>query len=103
MIASLRNLRIVSMDRPIGLSTVQPPPRVITRGGVREISRNTPRASWKSDPKWISATAEHTTIIDQIKSATNAIAKEELLGTLRNNESYLKTLRRELQGFREGP
>lgn len=102
MVSANWNLRVISMDRPIGLNIVQPAPAAIaTKKGVRAKAQATPKAGWKSDPRWSAAIAVHSSLVDQIKQETDTVVKESLLGELRNCESGLKSLKLSLRGFRE--
>jgi len=101
MVGSVRNLRIVSMDRPI--SQPMPYAKASIPGARRTKGNPTPRATWKDNPEWRSATAEHSTLVDQIKHQTDTTVKSQMLDELRYREVELKSLKRKLSGFQNGP
>lgn len=101
MIASVRNLRLVSADRPIGLQQTPGPGARVTRSSFPERTIVPRRAAWKANPEWVSAIAEHTRLVNLLKSETDAIAKEQLLVELRTLESSMKPLKQRLMGFRK--
>jgi len=98
MISSVRGLRIVSMDRPIGLPVQSAPPKTVTQVSDRKA---TPKATWKSDPRWVAIDDSHSNLVEQIKRTSDAIAREALISNLREEEAKMKVLKHQLQGFHE--
>jgi hypothetical protein len=102
MVSSVRNLRIISMDRPIGLPIQSAPPKVRSPGSQKEVSRKaTPKATWKSDPRWVDVDRRHSELVSQIKTEPDAIAKGTAITSLRELEGEMKILKHQLQGFHE--
>jgi hypothetical protein len=99
MLGSVRNLRVVSADRPIGLSTGQVRNRPSI--DVRARTSRPQKVAWKSDPRWIREEKLHSDLVDQIKSETNSIEKSALICRLRQQEADMKTLKHQLSGFHE--
>jgi hypothetical protein len=97
MLSSIRGLRIVSMDRPIGLPQDKPKP--MTSRGVRGPGPRPKRASWKSDPGWVRMEKLHTDLVSAIKTESNPEGKARLVADLRNLESEMKSLKLSLLGF----
>jgi hypothetical protein len=103
MVSASRNLRIVSMDRPIGLPTVTVRgvnTGVSTRTDPKAPSK-TPKASWKGDAKWVAADAEHTRRIELIKGERDENRRATLARELHEYEAtVIKPLKLQLRGFR---
>jgi len=98
MASSIRNLRVVSMDRPIGLNIQKSAPPV---GSNRQPSRARPKkAEWKNNPEWVAAEAEHSRLISLLKSSSS-FNKDEIIGQLRQHEANMKLLRQQLGGCQE--
>jgi len=104
MVSASRNLRIVSMDRPIGLPTVTVRggnTGVTTRTDTKTPSKPTPKASWKADAKWVAADAEHTHRIELIKGEPDENRRATLSRELHEYEAtVIKPLKLQLRGFR---
>jgi hypothetical protein len=98
MVCSIRNLRIVSMDRPIGLPIQSAPPKTVTQVSSRKA---TPKATWKSDPRWVDIDERHTHLVEQIKHDSDVTTKESHIELLRQLELDMKTLKQQLRGFHE--
>jgi hypothetical protein len=99
MLCSIRNLRVVSMDRPIGLSSAPAVRSRVTRGSYPERTIVPKRAAWKSHPEWVSAIAEHTKTVETLKTAREE-EKPTIVGILRSIEQSMKPLKQKLMGFR---
>jgi hypothetical protein len=98
MLSSIRNLRIVAMDRPIGRPIAESGGGPDTGPSPKGRKNSQPSAPWKADPRWKSAIADHSKLVTSLKTETDAIAKASLLVLLRDSELALKALKRELQG-----
>jgi hypothetical protein len=99
MIGSIRNLRIVSMDRPIGL-TSGPTPRQ-TSIDVRARASQPKRAAWRTNPQWTAMEKLHRDLVDRVKAASCSIDKDSALTLLRKHESAMKLQKQQLLGFHE--
>jgi len=100
MHAVLLDCRVESMFRPIGLSV--PSVRLAAEGprkGSTKTVPKPPKAAWKQDPRWKEAIASHDQAVENVKKA-NGTNHASLLSHLRNIEGNMKTLKRELKGFR---
>jgi transaldolase len=98
MVCSIRNLRVVSMDRPIGLPLQSAPPKTVTQVSSRKA---TPKATWKSDPRWGEIDKRHSTLVEQIKHDSDTTVKETHIEDLRKLELDMKSLKQQLRGFHE--
>jgi len=96
MLASLRNLRVVSMDRPIGQQAQSQAPAAKAEKVKGE--GKTPPAAWRKTKQWQEAEEIHQGIVAQIKSEEDPTQVEVLRSTLREQEQTMKVLKQELQG-----
>jgi hypothetical protein len=105
MVASVRNLRLVSMDRPIGRPIDQlPRPTKVGKparagGGCTGLSARTP-PTWKLNPDWIASNKKHSELVSKIKGSSDSKEKESLIKELREIEVGMKLYKRKLVGFR---
>jgi hypothetical protein len=97
MVSVTRDLRIISMNRPIGLPVTFPPKTESQASGRKA----TPKAPWKSDSRWSEMNKIHTDLVNQIKDESSAIAKDHLIELLRQHEFKMKALKHQLQGFHQ--
>jgi len=98
MLAALRNLRVISMDRPIGPSGT--PANQTPKATARKVKGEgkTPPAAWKQDVRWENAQLVHRGIIAVIKTNTDPTKVESMTSDLRQHEQRMKDLKQELQG-----
>jgi len=92
MVAALKNLRVTSMDRPIGQTVVT------KKDSPKGESAAAPKkATWKQDAKWVAAEGDRARIVADIKKAgeTDLVS---LQLALRQQEELMKALKRELNG-----
>jgi len=92
MVAAPKNLRVISMDRPVGNNqpTVNRP--------IGRKPKATPAAAWKQRPEWISAVADHATAIAAVKSASTEADRSQRVRSLREIEDHMRALKLSLQG-----
>jgi len=98
MVVALRNLRVIPMDRPIGLS---PPNQKAIASGIERKGRRAvsqPKALWKSDPSWAIANEEHKKLVDQIKASSDPNLRKELAFQLHDMELKIRSLKQSLRG-----
>jgi len=96
MVAALSNLRVVSMDRQMGIPPAAPKAKSEKSGKAKP----PPPAAWKQDKRWADLEAEHSTIVGQLK-ASNPGDVENLNVqkiALRKTEERMKVLKQELKG-----
>jgi len=99
MVASLRNLRVVSMDRPIGNNQSGAPSTKAPGQQSEARSKGpTPPAGWKQNPQWLAANADHAQRVSELKTIEDEDLKSRRLTELRQLESDMKTLKQQLQG-----
>jgi hypothetical protein len=92
MVSSVRNLRVVSMDRPIG----RPTPMEEKPNKAKKANKPSP---WKKNPEWVAAVAARSTIVERLKA--NPGNSQAILADLRKQESAMKDLKRQLLGFHQ--
>lgn len=100
MVGSIRNLRVVSADRPIGLTSVPQARSRISRASFPDRTIVPKPATWKKKPEWLAAIAAHRVLVTSLKDPINANRRDGLLTDLRKQEAEMKTLKQSLQGFR---
>jgi len=99
MLAALKNLRVISMDRPIGQSGAAPAQPSEAKAKKEKGEGKTPPAAWRNTKQWKEAEEIHQGIVAQIKSVKEDPTKvESLRSHLREQEATMKVLKQELQG-----
>jgi len=90
MASSMRSLRVVPAGVPIGN------PKGKEKEKKPSNKKGPSPAAWKKDPRWVAAESRHATIVANVK--TDAPNRASHQADLRQLESEMKTLKRELQG-----
>jgi len=104
MVGSLKGLRTIPVDRPIGpVMQVKPgsgiPGSVVTtaRGGSVNRQSPTPKAAWKQSDDYRRLSVEHQALIRELKSVPNGPDKDSqrcaLVSLVRLNEQSLRNLK----------
>jgi len=92
MVAALKNMRVTSMDRPIGQTIVA------KKDSAKAEPHSAPKkATWKQDAQWVKAEGDRARIVADIKKAGDS-ELESLQVSLRQQEDLMKVLKRELNG-----
>jgi hypothetical protein len=98
MVAALKNLRVISMDRPIGQSAPSAPGPTPAKAKKEKGQNKTAPSSWKLTQEWKAAEEIHQGIVAQIKSEKDSTIVESLRSHLREQEETMKALKQKLRG-----
>jgi len=94
MVTSLRNLRVVPMDRPIGNNQ----PAVKKTTGESSSGKSSPRASWKQNAQWSAAQQQRNELVAAVKSSSSEADRLLLVEELHAFEERMKALKQSLRG-----
>jgi len=85
------------MDRPIGQSaTTARPSEAIASAGKGAAAPK--KASWRQDPKWVTAEGDRARIVADMKSEKDSNKLESLKLALQQQEELMKVLKKTLRG-----
>jgi len=99
MVAALRGLRVISADRPIGLSNVGKQQPTTNQKKPKATGKQPVPAAWKQTPEYKKAIASREACLSKVKShPADDEEKQHLLAALHAADAVLKNLRQSKAG-----
>jgi len=93
MVGSIHGIRCVSVDRPIGRSTVGTT-KVVPTAKAAPKGQSTPKSAWKQTENYRSLQAKRSDLVSKVK------ANDPALGSIESRIEELRTVERELKGLK---
>jgi hypothetical protein len=99
MVAALRGLRVISADRPIGLTNVGKQQPTTNQKKPKAAGKQPAPAAWKQTPEYKQAIASRESCLSKVKShPADDEEKKHLLAALHAADAVLKNLRQSKAG-----